>query len=79
VINCPNHGGSYDCTPFCELCAGNQEILPSMLLGDETKNITLTPGDLIQLGTRLLEKEISGMNLALVIDLLADEDYRREL
>jgi hypothetical protein len=50
-----------------------------MLLGDETKNITLTPGDLIQLGTRLLEKEISGMNLALVIDLLADEDYRREL
>ena len=23
---CPNHGGSYDCNPFCELCEGNQEL-----------------------------------------------------
>lgn len=23
---CPNHGGSFDCSPFCELCTGNQEI-----------------------------------------------------
>lgn len=22
---CPNHGGSFDCTPFCNLCEGNQE------------------------------------------------------
>ena len=25
-IECPNHKGSFDCTPFCELCAGQQEI-----------------------------------------------------
>jgi hypothetical protein len=25
-IDCPNHGGAYDCTPFCELCAGEQEV-----------------------------------------------------
>jgi hypothetical protein len=25
-IDCPNHGGAYDCTPFCELCAGNQVV-----------------------------------------------------
>jgi hypothetical protein len=25
VITCPNHEGSFDCTPFCELCEGNQE------------------------------------------------------
>jgi hypothetical protein len=23
---CPNHEGAYDCTPFCEVCSGNQEI-----------------------------------------------------
>jgi hypothetical protein len=23
---CPNHGGSFDCTPFCVLCEGEQEI-----------------------------------------------------
>jgi hypothetical protein len=23
---CPNHKGSFDCTPFCELCQGEQEI-----------------------------------------------------
>lgn len=25
-VECPNHGGSFDCTPFCELCEGEQEI-----------------------------------------------------
>lgn len=25
VTPCPNHAGAYDCTPFCELCEGNQE------------------------------------------------------
>jgi hypothetical protein len=23
---CPNHNGSYDCTPFCELCEGSQMV-----------------------------------------------------
>lgn len=23
--DCPKHGGAYDCTPFCEICQGNQE------------------------------------------------------
>lgn len=23
---CPNHGGAYDCPPFCELCAGDQMV-----------------------------------------------------
>ena len=22
---CPNHGGSFDCNPFCRICEGNQE------------------------------------------------------
>jgi hypothetical protein len=26
LTDCPNHGGSFDCTPFCELCAGEQEL-----------------------------------------------------
>jgi hypothetical protein len=25
VLPCPNHGGNFDCTPFCETCEGNQE------------------------------------------------------
>lgn len=25
-IECPNHKGAFDCTPFCELCEGEQEI-----------------------------------------------------
>lgn len=24
-MECPNHGGSYDCTPFCSTCEGEQE------------------------------------------------------
>ena len=23
---CPNHEGAFDCTPFCEICNGEQEI-----------------------------------------------------
>ena len=26
-IACPNHEGAFDCTPFCELCEGNQELI----------------------------------------------------
>lgn len=25
MIACPRHEGSYDCTPFCDVCEGNQE------------------------------------------------------
>jgi hypothetical protein len=25
---CPIHEGSFDCTPFCRICEGNQEICP---------------------------------------------------
>jgi hypothetical protein len=25
VTPCPNHGGAYDCTPFCQICHGDQE------------------------------------------------------
>ena len=25
LTECPNHGGSFDCTPFCPLCEGEQE------------------------------------------------------
>jgi hypothetical protein len=26
TLACPNHKGSFDCTPFCTFCEGEQEI-----------------------------------------------------
>ena len=26
MIECPNHEGNFDCTPFCNLCEGEQEF-----------------------------------------------------
>lgn len=26
LVECPRHNGAFDCTPFCDLCEGNQEI-----------------------------------------------------
>jgi len=23
---CPEHGGAFDCTPFCAVCEGEQEV-----------------------------------------------------
>lgn len=84
MIECPNHEGNFDCTPFCQLCEGNQEYfpidlgenLPSQNLPEDIKNITLTPRDLINLGTWLLEQETSGLNMALAIDCLASPEMR---
>jgi hypothetical protein len=50
--------------------------LASQQLDTQTKNIGLEPRDLINLGTWLLEEEISGMNLALVVDFLALPEHR---
>ena len=25
MVECPNHEGNFDCTPFCRLCGGEQE------------------------------------------------------
>ncbi len=25
VIECPKHEGAFDCSPFCEICEGEQE------------------------------------------------------
>jgi hypothetical protein len=25
MVPCPKHEGAYDCTPFCEVCEGDQE------------------------------------------------------
>ena len=24
-VECPEHSGAFDCTPFCKTCEGNQE------------------------------------------------------
>ena len=31
-VQCPNHDGSFDCTPFCNVCEGNQELDMDYLL-----------------------------------------------
>lgn len=76
MIECPKHEGSYDCTPFCDICEGEQEYLPSKQLTKETRAITLTPNDLANVARMLKRQKITGMNLALVIDLLASPDIR---
>lgn len=30
---CPNHGGSFDCSPFCVLCEGKQGFDPDEVIG----------------------------------------------
>lgn len=32
LIECPRHSGSFDCTPFCEVCNGNQEFDPQAII-----------------------------------------------
>lgn len=32
LVECPRHNGSFDCTPFCEVCEGEQEYCPADFL-----------------------------------------------
>lgn len=32
TVQCPNHDGAFDCTPFCNVCEGNQELDMDYLL-----------------------------------------------
>lgn len=34
MVECPEHGGAFDCTPFCPRCAGSQEV-PAVIGGYE--------------------------------------------
>lgn len=33
-IECPNHEGNFDCTPFCRLCEGEQELSLEELINE---------------------------------------------
>lgn len=37
MIQCPNHAGAFDCSPFCKLCAGEQEIQTELKIIEYTK------------------------------------------
>ena len=30
MVECPEHGGGFDCTPFCKVCEGNQGYYPEL-------------------------------------------------
>lgn len=77
MIACPKHEGSYDCTPFCDICEGNQEYLPSQLVPELVKDLMVTPRQIINLGIWLLEQETTGVNLAVVIDCLASDELKQ--
>lgn len=32
LIECPRHGGNFDCTPFCDVCEGEQAYTPTSKL-----------------------------------------------
>lgn len=75
MIACPNHGGSFDCSPFCNVCLGDQEYLPSKIF-ELVKDNRVTPRQIINLGIWLLEQEITGVNLAVVVDCLASDELK---
>lgn len=31
TMECPNHEGAFDCTPFCSVCEGEQEVTPRLM------------------------------------------------
>lgn len=34
MVECPEHGGGFDCTPFCKTCEGEQGYYPNIRCND---------------------------------------------
>lgn len=41
IVVCPRHEGAFDCTPFCDLCEGNQEYNPEQCTEPTPDNIEI--------------------------------------
>ena len=52
---CPNHEGAYDCTPFCNLCEGNQEYEPDAQESYYRIKFQGLPYDLYEYGVTALD------------------------
>jgi hypothetical protein len=52
MIECPNHQGNFDCTPFCKVCEGNQEYQEDRYFRIQ---FSALPYDLYQYGATALE------------------------
>jgi hypothetical protein len=50
---CPNHEGAFDCTPFCPLCAGQQELPIDRSTVTSTKRLERMLEDLMNLSDDL--------------------------
>lgn len=48
TLPCPRHEGSYDCSPFCDICEGEQEF-------------TRTPADLNDIGRWMLALKVESV------------------
>lgn len=48
TLPCPRHEGSYDCSPFCDICEGEQEF-------------TRTPADLNDIGRPMLALKVESV------------------
>ena len=35
MAECPNHEGSFNCTPFCDVCEGEQEYDKKVVINND--------------------------------------------
>lgn len=74
MAECPNHLGAFDCTPFCEVCGGVQEVQGNIYLTEaETEFIRNQILDVIPFG--LYESKIIDTLNTRLSDL--EDHYRR--
>jgi hypothetical protein len=83
-VECPNHQGSLDCSPFCPLCEGNQFFTPKEREDMDTYLVTITERYTVKANTPEqaiasyrhefddIEPEIFGMTLA---DMLEPDSF----
>lgn len=73
MIECPNHEGGFDCTPFCPLCEGEQEYesIDGMSVGKDTIGTMKT---YIVNYTATYEVEAENEDEAIALAILEHED-----
>jgi hypothetical protein len=57
MIDCPNHEGGYDCTPFCRICEGEQGYYPTNKLPERINVMKVISYDVQDIVERLTEND----------------------
>jgi len=80
-VECPMHEGNFDCTPFCPMCEGEQEVSEGKMMEQKKHTVSNSlpteyaqqvydTDEVVEMMRELSKDGYSGLGLGLIVDLI---------